>query len=160
MWIAWLSRRLPRRDSRQALPARGGHLDRRGAVIGGEVIPARKAGHGADVADDRGGDDRAHPEQPGQAGAGRPDRLSGLPSRLADPDVDAAQILGELGGELPAGRLHRPRWRDRGQDLPGLACGDLAGHAAGHQLAQHLVQPAGHLGTGPAQVLVALGARP
>src|SRR5690348_11315262 len=100
MWMAWLRRRLPRRDSRRALPAAGGYLDRRGAVIRGEPIPARKAGHLADVADDRGGDDRAHPEQPGQAGAGRPDRLSELLSRLTDPDVDAAQVLGEFGGEL------------------------------------------------------------
>ena len=72
MWIAWLSRRLPRRDNRQALPAAGGYLDGGGAVAGGEVIPVREAGHLADVADDRGGDDRAHPEQPGQAGPGRP----------------------------------------------------------------------------------------
>ena len=60
---------------------------------------------------------------------------------LADPRIGTAQILSQLGGELPAGRVHRPRRRDRCQDLPGLACGDLARHAVGHQLAQHLVQP-------------------
>jgi hypothetical protein len=160
MWIAWLSRRLPRRDSRQALPAAGGYLDGGGAVAGGEPVPVAEAGHVADVTDDRGGDDRAHPEQPGQAGAGRPDRGGGFRPGLADPGVEAAQILGQLGGELPAGRGRRPRWRDRLPEPGGLACGDLAGHAAGHQLAQHLVQPAGHLGTHPAQVPVALGARP
>jgi hypothetical protein len=110
-----------------------------------------------DVADDRGSDDRAHPEQPGQAGPGRPDRGGGFLPGLADPRIDPAQILSQLGGELPAHRVHRSRWRDRSQDLPGLACGDLAGHAAGHQLAQHLVQPAGHLGAHPAQVPVTLG---
>src|SRR4029077_15262537 len=41
------------------LPAAGGHLDGGGAVIGSEVIPVREAGHVADVAGDRGGDDRA-----------------------------------------------------------------------------------------------------
>jgi len=69
----------------------------------------------------------------------------------------AAQILGELGGKLQVGRLHRPCWCDRCQDLSGLACGDLLADAAGDQLAQHLVQPAGHLGAGLAQVPVALG---
>jgi hypothetical protein len=111
----------------------------------------------ANVADDRSGDDRAHPEQPGQTGPGCPDCGSGFLPGLPDPGVDAAQILGELGGELPAGRRHRPCWCDRCQDLPGLACGDLPGDAAGDQLAQHLVQPAGHLGAGLSQVLVALG---
>ena len=31
------------------LAVAGGHLDRCGAVIGGEVVPAREAGHVADV---------------------------------------------------------------------------------------------------------------
>ena len=111
----------------------------------------------ADVPDDRGGDDRAHPEQPGQAGPDRGDRGGGFLAGLADPRVDPAQVLGELGGELPAGRVHRPRRCDRLQEPGGLACGDLPGDAAGHQLAQHLVQPAGHLGAHPAQVPVTLG---
>ena len=38
-----------------------------------------------------------------------------------------------------------------------MSCGDLLGDAAGHQLAQHRVQPAGDLGPGAAQVPVALG---
>jgi len=79
---------------------------------------------------------------PGQAGPGRPDRGGGFLPGLADPRVDAAQILRKLGEEPPAGRVHHPRRRDRLQDLPGLACGDLPRNAAGHQLAQHLVQPA------------------
>jgi hypothetical protein len=44
------------------LAGAGGHLDRGGPVAGGEVVPAVEAGHIADVADDSGGDDRAHPE--------------------------------------------------------------------------------------------------
>ena len=40
----------------------GGHLDRGGAVIGGEVIAAGEPGHVADVADDGGGDDGADAE--------------------------------------------------------------------------------------------------
>jgi hypothetical protein len=51
----------------------GGHLDRRGPVVRGEGVPAAEAGHIADVADDGGSDDRADPEQPGQAGPGRGD---------------------------------------------------------------------------------------
>jgi hypothetical protein len=76
------------------------------------------------------------------------------------PALAAGQVLGELGGELPAGRLHRAGRGYCFQDLGGLACGDLLGHATRDQLAQHRVQPAGHRGVGPAQVLVAPGARP
>jgi hypothetical protein len=121
------------------------------------VIPARKAGHRADVADDHGGGHRAGPEQPGQAGPGRPDRDGKLLPGVADPGVDAAEVLGDPGGEFAAGSLHGARWRDRCQDVRGLACGDLPGHAAGHQLGQHGVEPAGDLGAGAAQVSVAFG---
>ena len=86
----------------------GGHLDRRGPVVGGEVVPAAEAGHVADVADDGGGDDRADPEQPGQARPGRLDGAGELLPGLADPGIDAAQVLEERRGELAAGRLHRP----------------------------------------------------
>src|SRR6516165_7018125 len=51
------------------LPAAGGHLDRGGAVVGGEVIPASEPEYLAHVADDGAGDDRADAEQAGQAGA-------------------------------------------------------------------------------------------
>src|SRR5882757_4765609 len=125
MWMAWLSRRFPRLLSRQALALAGGHLDRRGPVIGGEVVPAGKAGHVADVADDSGGDDRAHPEKPGQARPSRLDRGGELGPGLADPGVDAAQVLGERRGELAAGRLNGPCWRDRLQDPGSMTCGDL-----------------------------------
>jgi hypothetical protein len=53
------------------------------------------------------------PEQPGQAGAGCPDRRGELLPGLADRRVDAAQVLGELGGELAAGGLHGPGRCDR-----------------------------------------------
>jgi len=40
----------------------GGHLDRRGAVVSGEVVPAAEAGHVADVADDQvSGRGESHP---------------------------------------------------------------------------------------------------
>jgi hypothetical protein len=61
MWMAWLRRRLPRRDSRKILRRPGGYLDRCGAVVGGEGVTAGEAGHIADVTDDGGGDDRTDP---------------------------------------------------------------------------------------------------
>ena len=102
--MAWLSRRLPRRDSRQifrppedtsigAVPFQAAKWSRLG-----------KRKHVADVADDRGGDDRAGVEQPGQAGPGRPDGDRELGPGVAHLRVDAAQAGGELGGELAAGR--------------------------------------------------------
>ena len=39
---------------------------------------------------------------------GRPDRHGELLLGLAELGVDTAQVLGELGGELAAGRRHRP----------------------------------------------------
>jgi hypothetical protein len=39
--------------------------------------------------------------------------------------IDAAQVIEECGGELAAGRLHRPGRRDRCQELGDVACCDL-----------------------------------
>src|SRR5262252_5496389 len=47
----------------------GGHLDRGGAVPGGEVVPVREPEYLAHVADHGAGDDRADTEDAGQAGA-------------------------------------------------------------------------------------------
>ena len=63
--------------------------------------------HVADVADDGRGDDRADPEQPGEAGPGRLDRCGELLLDRAPLGVDAAQVLGEVRGELAAGRRDR-----------------------------------------------------
>jgi hypothetical protein len=52
------------------LPVSRRHLDRGGAVAGGEVIAAGEAGHAPDVADGDGGHDRADPGQPGQTPQG------------------------------------------------------------------------------------------
>jgi hypothetical protein len=51
------------------LPVPGGHFDRRGAVIGGEVISPGEPGNVADVADDGPGDHRADAEDLREAGA-------------------------------------------------------------------------------------------
>jgi hypothetical protein len=120
------------------------------------VVPARKPVHVADVAD-HGGDDRADPEQAGQAGPGRGDGDSELLPGLPDPGIDAAQVLQERRGELPAGRLHRPFRPDRLQHPGGASCGDHLGHTTGDQLAQHRMQPADDLGAGAAQVTVPFG---
>ena len=85
----------------------GGHLDRRGAVIGGETVPAGEPGHVTDVSDHGGGDDRADPEDPGQGRAGGPDRHRQLLPRLPQQGTGAAQAGHELGGQLGAGLLHR-----------------------------------------------------
>jgi hypothetical protein len=88
-------------------PARG-HLDRRGPVISSKVVPAGEPGHLADIADDGGSDDRADPEQPGQAGPGRGDRDRQLLAGLPDPGIDAAQVLKERRGQLAAAACTAP----------------------------------------------------
>src|SRR6185369_5461157 len=54
------------------LPVSGGHFDRRGAVIGGEVITPGEPGNIADVADDGPGDHRADAEDLREAGVRGP----------------------------------------------------------------------------------------
>jgi len=53
------------------------------------------------------------PEQPGQAGAGRPDRDGELLPGLAQLGVDAAQVLDKGRGQLAAGGRNRVRRCDR-----------------------------------------------
>ncbi len=81
------------------------------------MVPAAEAGHIADVADDSGSDNWADPGQPGQAGPGRGDGDGELVPGLADPGVDAAQVIGEGRGELAAGCCNRVRHCDLSEDL-------------------------------------------
>ena len=71
------------------LSARG-ELDRRRAVVGGELVPVGKSAHVAGVANDRAGEDGPHAEQLGQR---RPRGLHGLADpavRRLDGGIDAA----------------------------------------------------------------------
>src|SRR5262245_391258 len=81
-----------------------------------------------------------------------------LTSRICAPM--RRRSAGELGGELAAGRLHRPGRRDALQELPGLSCADPLPDTTGDQLAPRGVEPAGHLGPGAAQIPVPLGPHP
>ena len=60
------------RQPEHLAPTSGGYLDRSGAVVGSEVIPAGEAGDVADVADDGGGDDRSNAEQFGRRSSSTP----------------------------------------------------------------------------------------
>jgi len=102
-------------------PVAGGHLNRGGAVIGGEAVPAGEAGHIADIADHGGGDDRADAEDAGEGRPGRPDHEGQLLLRLAQLGIQAAQVGGELGGELAAGPGDRAGRRDLFQDAGGVS---------------------------------------
>ena len=136
-----------------------GELHRRGAVIGGEVVPAREAGNVGDVADHGGGDDRAHAEDLGERRPGCLDHHGQLLLRLAQLDVEAAEVVKELGSELAARHLNGPRRRSLLEHLNGFSCGYLFGDAAGEEFADDGVQAAGDLVACPAQVTVALGPR-
>jgi hypothetical protein len=157
MWIAWLSRRLPRSDSRQTCrppedtPARGG------VVAGGEVVPVREPEHLAHVADDGAGDDRADAEDPGQAGAGGLHRRGQLLVGVAQLDTGAADVGKKLSGELAARLGDSIRWLHLLKDAGGLAGADLPADPAGHQVAEHRMQPAGGLIAQAGQVPVPLG---
>jgi hypothetical protein len=109
----------------------GGHLDRRGAVIGREPVPAAEPGHVADIADHGRGDDRADPEDLSQGGAGGADRHRQLLLRLEQQGIDAAQVGHELGRQFGAGLLHGAARPGPGQDLLSLICVNFLGEAAG-----------------------------
>jgi hypothetical protein len=158
MWMAWLTRRFPRLLSRLTLrpPARG-DLNGRGAVVGGEAVAVLEAGHVADLADDGGGDDRPDAEQAGQAGPAGPDGGVEFLPGLAQLGVDAAQVLDERRGELAARGRDGTGRRDRAKQAGGVRCDDLLRDAAGNQLAEHRVQPAGNLRAAAGQVTAALG---
>jgi hypothetical protein len=129
-----------------------GRFDRRGAVVGGEVVAAGKPGDVGDVAQDGGGNDRADAEQAGQGGAGRfdcgRDRRPG-PGELA---VEVSQVSDILGCQLMAGRLGRTGWDHIGEQSFGGRRGDLLGNSARDDLAQGGVQSAGGLAAQPGQV--------
>jgi len=137
-----------------------GHLDRGGAVVRSEVIPAGEPGHVGDVADHGAGIDRAEAEDLGEAGARGSDGRGQLLLGLAELGIQTSQVLQELAGQLAARCRDRPGRRDLFQDAGGVSCGDLLADAAGEQVAQYRVEPAGDLIAGPRQVAVPLGPLP
>ena len=138
------------------LPLSRRHFDRGGAVVGSELVSAGEAGDVGDVAEDGGGDDRADTEDAGHGAAGGADggrdRLPGLGQHA----VQAAQVSGELGGDLVPGGRDRPGRRVGLEQGGGCGRGDGFGHPAGDDLAERSVQPAGRLAAQPGQVAVPL----
>jgi hypothetical protein len=124
----------------------GGGLDRRGAVIRRERVGGGDPRYVGDVADDGGGDDRADAEHAGEAGAGGLDGGSKLLLDLGEHGVDPAQVRQVLAGHVVPGRGHGIGGLVRAEDGGGPVRGDVLGHAAGGDLAQHGVQAAGGLG--------------
>jgi hypothetical protein len=87
-----------------------------------------------------------------------PDELTAAASffDLAPLGVQVADVGQQLGGELPARLGGRARWPDLAEDRRCAACGDLIRDPAGHQVAQHRVQPAGDLVAGPGKITMPL----
>jgi hypothetical protein len=113
------------------------------------MVPPGEPGDIAGLADDDGGDDRAHAENLGVSSAGGLDRrrrfLPGLLHLVTGP----AQALKKVGCQLAAGLRGSAGRRDLGQDAGGVRRGDPPGHAAGDQpAAPHAA------GTPPASVIV------
>jgi hypothetical protein len=90
-------------SARTGLPLAGGHLDRGGAVVGREVVPAGEPRDGGDVADDGAAVDRTDADDLGDAGARAPDHGGEFLLGRAQLGIEAAQVLEERHGELEAG---------------------------------------------------------
>jgi hypothetical protein len=67
-----------------------------------------------------------------------------------------ADVGQQLGGEVAARLGGRARRRDPAEDPGCVACGDLVRDPAGHQVAEHGVQPAGDLVAGPGKITMPL----
>src|SRR5215467_14580049 len=156
MWMAWLRRRLPRRDSRWIF--RPPEATSMGAV------PLSAAKWSRPGKRDTW---RTSPMTAAAMTGPTPNSLVRLVP-AARTAVAAFFLVSRIWASTPrrsavssAASSQRASStasaRDRIQQMRGLACGDLPGDAAGEQLAQHLVQPAGYLGARPAQVLIPLG---
>jgi hypothetical protein len=91
MWMAWLSCRFPGQPVDP--PVAGGHLDRGGAVVGGELVPGREPADVADEAEHRRGDDRSDAVEVGQGGFRRRDQPGQPPPGVVALLVDVAQIF-------------------------------------------------------------------
>ena len=121
------------------------------------MVPAGEPGHGDDVADDGGGDDRPDAGHLGEAGAGCRDRGGQLLLDLAPLGVQVADVGQQLGGELAARLGHRTSRGHLLEDPGSLACGDLVRYPAGNQLTQRCMEPADDLVAGPGKITMALG---
>ena len=95
------------------------------------MVPAGEPGHGDDVADDGGGDDRPDAGHLGEAGAGCRDRGGRLLAGLAPLGVQVADAGQQLGGELAARLGHRAGQGRLPADPGGLPRGDLVRYPTG-----------------------------
>ena len=103
----------------------------------------REARDVAGDAHDVGGHDGSNTEYVDGRGAGGGDDLGEALLRIGELAVDATKVVEELLGKLEAGGRHRGVRLDVGQQQSRFLGVDLLGNAAGDQLAQHGMQPAG-----------------
>jgi hypothetical protein len=118
----------------------GGHFDRCGAVVGGEVIAAGEATNVADETEHGGGDNRSDAVHFGDGCAGAGDDLGQAPFDLAALAVDALQINDQVAGQFEAGDVGRSARIDRREHLNRLWHRDSARESARHEIAEHRVQ--------------------
>ena len=124
------------------------------------MIAPGEPGNIADVAGDGPGDHRADAEDLREGGARGPDRGGQLLPGITQLPVEVTQVGQELSGELGPGQRDSTGRRGLRQDPGSVSCGYLLRMAAGDQVAEHGVQPAGDLVAGPGQVAVALEPAP
>lgn len=114
-------------------PAAGGHLDGRGAVVGGELIAVGEPAHVTRVADERARDDRADPKDVGERRVRRrdrdPDPLVGVLELL----IETTDIREELAGEVESDMLDRRGRLHVVEERLGVGNVELLGHPAQSQ---------------------------
>jgi hypothetical protein len=99
----------------------GRHVDGRGAVVGGEVMPRREPVDGLDLGQDPAGDQWADAIQVGQVRARGIDQRSDLRTDGFHLCVQRADVIQVLAGKLQAHRTDRVDRAQLGQQLLGPA---------------------------------------
>ena len=119
-----------------------GHVDGCGAVVGGEPVAGGEAAHVADVTEHGRGDDRADAVDVGDAGLGCGDDAGDPVLRRPALLGDGAQLVEQFVGQLETSGVSGAERSDVGQSLICLSGSDFLAEPAGHQFAEHRVQPA------------------
>jgi hypothetical protein len=93
----------------------GGGVDGCGAVVGGEVVPAREAVDVLDLGQDPAGDDRADAVEIGQVRSAGRDELTDLTAHRLDLRVEGLDVRDVLVGEVDTHQVDRGVWAQQSQ---------------------------------------------
>jgi len=129
--------------ARQPVPCllAGGGVDRRGAVVAGELVLGGEPGHIPGLGEDPPGDHRPDPEQRGQRRSRRGDQGGYLAGDELQPGFEAPDVGQVVAGDVHPNPAYLVEGADPGQQRLRLVRRQLAAHPARGELGQQPAQP-------------------